>query len=1032
MHVATKPSRFWGAAGAWVVLLAFAVRLSAMEKLLVNDFLLRNWDFDDGMPSTHVHAIARTPDGFVWLGTAKGLVRFDGVHFVSFQPKPPATLEDSVITCLLVDREGALWAGAASGTLFKETGQGLVPVNLGRFAARRELESLAQDPQGAIWIATDGGGLVRLNQGDLDVFTTHEGLPSDQISAVLADPQGRLWAVAGGKLLTFEQGHWCLPDGVPATLQPVLSIAPSRDQGLWVATLPEFSSGGQCLPVFKLKQGQWSPELPAFPWKEDVSRSHVTALIEDQAGWLWCGTVGCGVVFRKPASGWQALTTNAAIPQLDVLCLAEDEGGTIWIGTRTTGLHQARPRLVTTRHLPAGMKQSSFLTVCVRKDGSIWGGTDGAGVFCWHEASLAQYGPEEGLTNPVVNALLEDRQGTLWAATAGGVFRFDGERFQSLGDPPALRAATFSLLQDCDGNLWAGTRLGLVRRRDGRMTVYGPKEGVPSAVVSALAQDQGGRIWAGLRGVGLLRQEGERFEHSVPARRANGEPVDGWYESRFLRGMLCDADGSVWLGTQGFGLQRLRDGVVDEWKWPDDGLPSNHHFGLMQDDGGNLWISSENGIFGYSKKALDQYHRGQNPHLAPWRLTTAEGLTGKVCSGIGQPSATRAPEGGFWFPNGSALAEFDPAAVCRDLRAWPAAVEEVTVDGFALALTNDTPLRVKSGARAFEFHYTSPNILSPERLCFRYQLEGLDKDWVEPGNRRVAYYNRLAPGKYVFRVMANGPQEEWSGKTTALELVVVPRLYERRSTQVAGALGFVLLVAGSVWRAERARSRRRLERLNLQYAMDRERQRIARDIHDDLGAGLTQIILLSDSLHEDVKQSPACESMVAEIASRARGLTRAMDEVVWAINPRNDILESFLTYVNRFAQEYLTRAGLRCRWDVPLEVPALPLSAETRHSLYLACKETLNNTIKHASASEVWVHLRLAPDGFSLTLEDNGKGFDTSVAPKRGNGLANMRQRLQELHGRCEVISAPGKGTRVEFTIRVAQPATSAGCPSAK
>jgi signal transduction histidine kinase len=208
-----------------------------------------------------------------------------------------------------------------------------------------------------------------------------------------------------------------------------------------------------------------------------------------------------------------------------------------------------------------------------------------------------------------------------------------------------------------------------------------------------------------------------------------------------------------------------------------------------------------------------------------------------------------------------------------------------------------------------------------------------------------------------------------------------------------------------------------LERLEFQRNLDAERQRIARDIHDDLGSGLTEIILLSDSLGEAIQPTAADQSTVDEISACARSLTRKMDEVVWAIDSRNDNLESFLTYLGKFTQDYLTRAGLRCRWNVPIEVPELRLSAERRHNLYLACKEALHNVVKHARASEVTFRSDLTEEDFTLVIEDNGRGFATALPPPRGNGLSNMRQRLQELHGQCRIESTPGRGTRVLFFL---------------
>jgi signal transduction histidine kinase len=213
--------------------------------------------------------------------------------------------------------------------------------------------------------------------------------------------------------------------------------------------------------------------------------------------------------------------------------------------------------------------------------------------------------------------------------------------------------------------------------------------------------------------------------------------------------------------------------------------------------------------------------------------------------------------------------------------------------------------------------------------------------------------------------------------------------------------------------------------------MDRERQRIARDIHDDLGSGLTEIILLSDNLRDELPYSPPAEKMVEEISTRARTLTRTMDEVVWAVNPRNDTLESFLTYFNKFVQEYLNRAGIRCRMDVPLDLPSMPLPAEARHNLYLASKEALNNVVKHSGASEVWIRLQPGPGTFVLSIEDNGHGFDTTVQRPRGNGLQNMQRRLEELQGRCEIQSKPGEGTRVSFQMNL-QPVATGNAPAMK
>jgi ligand-binding sensor domain-containing protein/signal transduction histidine kinase len=988
----------------------------ASERFIDPAFLLRNWDLDDGLPSTRISAVARTADGYVWLATFNGLARFDGVRFSRFASENTPAFHNNQVASLLVDREGALWVGTYQGGLLKHAGDGFVAVDLPD-AEGAAVKALAQDREGTIWIGTSGGALMRFGQGTVRTVGEAEGWSSTNTTKLLCDGAGRLWAVAGQRLLRFEAGRW----GWPAEMEPpehaVQAVAVSADGGLWVATLSGTEADNRGARIRKLKAGRWEPELEPYPWPQDSSRSRVRALYEDREGRLWCGTAGRGVFLRLPDGSWQQLAPEAPLVQLDTLCLAEDEGGVIWIGTRTEGLYQARPRLVRTLHMPDGASESEIVSACVTRDGGVWGGTDGAGLFRWRGNEVRQYGLDQGLGDLRVATLLEDSRSNLWAGTYGGLYRLRGDRFEAAAGSAALRSPTFALLEDRQGRLWAGSIGRLVCVENGHATVHGRDEGLGSGRVRAMAEDADGALWVALDGAGLYRRRGVHFEHQQPRVWADGHPVLRWPGEDCIRAVHFDADGSLWLATSGFGLHRLSEGVLQQWEWGPDGLPSSHQMALLEDRRGNLWLSSENGIFGLSKKALEHYRRGRNPALTPWRLTPDEGLSHKVCSGIGQPTAAQSPDGRMWFPDGIALATFDPEAIPRGVRTWPPLVEETVVDGRPLAPERDGVLRAKSGARSYQIHFSSPNILAPGRLRFRYKMDGLDKDWLEAGSERTAQFNRLAPGRYRFRVEASGPDQAWQPAASPLRVEVMPRFYERTSVQLAAGLALLAAVAGIALASERARSRRRLERLKLQQSMDQERQRIAADIHDELGAGLTEISLLGDGLRRDSQRVTSAEEVARQISTRARALTRSMDEVVWAINPRNDTLESFLTYLNHFAQEYLNRAGVRCRFDLPMELPELPLSSEARHHLYLASKEVLHNIVKHAGATEVWIRLGLDGRGFTLEIEDNGKGFDPAVPPRRGNGLANMRLRLEELRGQCLIDTAPGKGVRVKFAM---------------
>lgn len=403
-----------------------------------------------------------------------------------------------------------------------------------------------------------------------------------------------------------------------------------------------------------MKDGQWTAEPEPYPWPQDSPRSRATALLEDQAGRVWCATAGGGVFFRPPGAPWQSLGSEVPLSHLETLCLEQDEGGVVWIGTRTAGLHEVRPRPVTARYLPASARQHALVTVCITHDASVWGGTDGAGVFRWRGIESTRYGWKEGLTNLQVAALFEDSRTNLWAGSLGGLFRLQDDRFEPVAGPPAFRQPILALFEDRQQQLWIGSRGGLVCLGEGRTRVFGPSDGLPGNDICALAQDREGRLWVAVKSAGLFRQTGERFEPYAPKTWGNETDIHSWKDDgQQARALLCNADGTIWLATQGADLYRLRNERADVWRWRKDGLPSGHHFGMLEDRQGNLWLSSENGIFGLSKELLDRYRRGQSPRLTPWRLTPADGLAYKVCSGLGQPL-------------GRPIAR-RPAVVCR----WP-------------------------------------------------------------------------------------------------------------------------------------------------------------------------------------------------------------------------------------------------------------------------------------------------------------------------------------------------------------------------
>jgi signal transduction histidine kinase len=365
------------------------------------------------------------------------------------------------------------------------------------------------------------------------------------------------------------------------------------------------------------------------------------------------------------------------------------------------------------------------------------------------------------------------------------------------------------------------------------------------------------------------------------------------------------------------------------------------------------------------------------------------------------------------------LAVFDPVKLRPEARQRTVIVEAVVADGVELTSEPGRDLRVPSTARRFEFYYTAPDLSSAPSLRFRHRLEGMDQDWVEPGAERVAIYSQLPPGPYLFRTMVGGPEGRWYENRAPLPLYIVPRWWELRWLQVSSGIALAAGAAGLLVLSERRKLRRRLQLLELQQALEGERRRIARDLHDDLGSRLTEIVLLGE-LAKRGEQSPGVlQAQLSGLTRKVRELVTAMQEVVWTINPKNDSLGSLATYLGDHTERFLGSAQLSCRLDVAETLPDLPLTANLRHNLLLAFKEALNNAVRHAGATKVRLRIWLADSRLNVAVEDNGCGFDPGKAARQGNGLPNMRNRMDSLGGDMAINSERGKGTTVTFVVPV-------------
>jgi len=988
----------------WAVAAVAATNPPAVWERLV----IRAWGTGAGLPQNTVNTIAQTPDGYLWLGTRDGLARFDGVRFTAFG------LSD-----------------------------GLQSV---------EIQTLYVDRRGTLWIGTSGGGLSRLVEGRIENLTLpHQLAVPDSVTALAEDAAGRLWIGTVAGLSLWQDDRFVeLPQLAILERASIRALRCDRAGGMWIAT------GSQGLFEYR---NQRLTESLGSPGNERIL---AYCLFEDLGSNLWA-SVGNGTVLCRRAGVWGSYSQTNGLPFAFVTCLAQEADATLWAGSLDDGLYCFQGGRFVALRTDHGLSANDIRSQCLDREGNLWVGTRTGGLNRLSRRKLLSYGAAQGLTNDYTRGVAETADGTLWVATTGGgLSRWEAGGFVPIAPYYAFAEA---VLAARDGTLWWGASRGLLCWRDGQVSgIYTNESWVRSASVTALCEDRRGGLWIGTSESRLIHFEGGKFVE-FPLRIAHG-PITGLAQgtngelwvgstaggvqrirlgsdvvlsvrdlpSQSIRTLYLDGDGSLWIGTAGGGLSRWRDGRVTTFTTR-QGLGADTIVQIVEDDEGYLWLGCSRGILRVRKAALNELAAGKTTFLHPRAFGVNDGMPVEECSSGFSPAGLKTRSGMICFSTVKGLVLLDPHR--QETNAPPPNVllEEVLVNGQVQTpqarqvgrsewfLSNSGrpfpshQITIAPGGRELELHYTGISFGSPEKLRFRYKMQGLDRDWVEAGERRTAYYHHLAPGPCVFTVLACNADGVWSEETPLLALSVQPYVWESTWFRLLAAVAALGLLAGAARLIERRRYKRRLALLETRHAVERERLRISQDMHDDIGSILTQVAQLSDLGQSEAGGQPASRSQFERIGAQARAAVQALDEIVWATNPKNDNLPRFAEYVCHFADEFFEDTAVRCWQEVPTDLPNLPLRADLRHNVFLAVKEAFSNVLKHSRATEVWLRLALSDSRVGLEIEDNGRGFDPQQTSSRSNGLGNMKNRLVECGGEAEILSQPGKGTKLRFSF---------------
>ncbi|HSU67237.1 MAG TPA: two-component regulator propeller domain-containing protein, partial [Tepidisphaeraceae bacterium] len=879
------------------------------------------------------------------------------------------------------------------------------------------------------WAATDSGGLLYLRDGQITRYTVNQGLPSDSVRDLLLDRDGVLWVSTQSGLASIGKGsvrRYGAAEGLPATSPRALCEA--SDGSIWVG------SDGPGLMVWN--GSRFVPRaLSLLP--PDAA---VRAIVCSPDGALWFGTTA-GLIRLKDGKD-QRFTEADGLADDWVYCVCSGLDGSIYAGTKD-GFSRFRDGKFETFRTRDGLSQSTVYSLCHDREGSLWVGTK-YGLNQFMNRRTIPFTTAEGLPSNDTGPVFQDASGTVWIGTIGaGLSWYDGRKFSTAlttGDGLSSNVI-LSLTGDQQGNLWVGTNHGLDRLRDKKVEqTFTTAQGLPSDTINCLLSDDAGTLWVGTGG-GLAELRNGTFTQPAGAdgplraavialcRRRDGailvatrggglhaivsgvvHPVP--QEDLPPRDIDCffeDADGLLWMGTRSGGL-RLIEGNKTVSYSVRDGLYDDDIYGIVQDQKNDLWMACSKGMFSVSRNDLLKFARREILSFASTPFSPMDALRTIECTPGVQPAACRMDDGLVWFSTIHGVLAIDPEHP-RKLPPFPVVVEDLIVNG-----TSVNPMRVSRlppGDTNLEFQYAGLSFIVPTRMTYRYRLDGFDKDWVEAGNRREAFYTNLRPGNYQFRVMAQNVDGTWSQSVTPLGFTLLPHFYQRREFTLICAL----FVAALVWVSYRMRVGRIREHL---HAVVAERSRIARELHDTLMQGFAGITMEMQALSFKLPDSGEKGTLDEIIRDAGTCLREARQSIAGLRTTPSGTGSGLVASLTQTVQQLTEARGVRLK--LKLNELLQPLPPDVEYNLLRIAQEAVSNSVKHSGARSIEVGLDSNSRSLRLCVKDDGSGM------KNGNGdncvvghygLIGMKERATQIGADLQINSEPGRGTTVSVSVPV-------------
>lgn len=948
----------------------------------ITQYAIDTWTVDDGLVQGTIHTMVQTRDGFLWLGTQQGLMRFDGARFTLFDKRSNPEIESNWITQLLEDRDGDLWVGTWGGGLYRYDGGRFRHIPASAQNDSLYVSGMTQDRAGTLWVASTTG-LGKVRDGRLEWEKDPE-VSSHSVTVLATDSSGVLWIGTNLGLAKQSGGRYEHIRGFPDS-NTVYSLLAQADGSLLVGTHLD-------LKLY------YQNSITTVPLTESSADRPVDALLRDEAGNLWFGSEGGGLRRRTADGKIAELTQAAGLADTIVLSLLEDREGSLWVGTRN-GLNRLKDGKVLVYGTPEGLSSDSVYTVLQSRDGKMWIGTNDRGLNVLSADGVQIYTADEGLSSNKVSALMQDRAGDMWIGTlGGGVNLLRNGKFQSITYKEGLAGNwIWSLLQDRHGTVWVGTYgHGLSRIADGKIVNYRTADGLPDNSIRCILEMKNGSLWFATER-GLVLWDQGRFKVFTTKDGLSGDGISHLYE---------DAQGTLWIATFGWGIIRYRNGKFTPFR-ASDGIPDEAVALILEDDSGNLWLSSNTSICRVSKRELDLVAERKTDRIHPWIFGKVDGMRSPEGNGGYQPGGWKSADGHLWFPTQGGIVRIDPQHIPVNRQAPPVYVTQAVVDGRVLTNTvEEYGIVLQPGSEKFEFHYTALSYLGPSRMQFKFKLEGLDRDWVDAGTRRIAYYTNVPPGRYSFRVIASNNDGVWNETGASLRMRVLPYFYQTRwFAALCVAAGLMIGYGIHFLRLRQIR-----KRFGIVLA---ERSRIARELHDTVAQNVSALVVQLQAARETMTKSPeTSEKFLAQAEELGRQSIGQTREAVLALresgNAGADFISELECAVNGIVSGKQIASVFRVHGN------SRRLSRKQRSHLLRICEEAVRNAVKHSGATRIETELMFTADGVQMRIRDNGCGFDAAQNPPGGHyGLLGIRERAEQISATCTITTSRGAGTEI-------------------